>query len=371
MPPKKNKQDKNDDGAVISKNTALSAVISSMKKKWGPAVVRTADDKEALDQRRVRLNVIHTGSLSFDRLTGVGGIPAGRIIEIHGNKGMFKTSMLLCIAGAAQKQGYFVVFIDAEHRLDVDRAAMLGVEVEDPNKFLLITPESGEQTFATVDKFIGTVDNVFFIIDSVSALAPEQAMRKEIGEGNAPMGSQARLISESLKRIVANLAKTNSILAFTNQYRMQMAGSFSWKGVSGGNALGYYDTYIMEVSWEPKNSIDDEFGQQIGQLISCKMVKNSYDFPKRERLIPVHLKHGFWKELELLILGEEFGFIKCNKPWYYVAKINKDGSFETDEKGEVIFDNLGQGKTKAITALQESPELVKILETLIRKEMGL
>jgi recombination protein RecA len=371
---KKKKDSSQDEVGDLSRDAMILTILGSIKKEYGAEVVRMANDDQAINERRVKLNVISTGSINFDKLTGVGGLAAGRIFEIRGKEGMFKTGILLCLAAQAQKHGYMILFVDAEHRLDIDRAEMLGVNVKDPTKFVLGTPKNGEQAFSFVEKIIKTIDKVFVIIDSVSALLPSSDLKKNMDDGFGQMGAQARLISNALKRLTSFISKSDSIMAFTNQYRTQMAGMFAYTGASGGKALPYYNTYILSVHWphEPDKIIKNDQGEQIGQFVELRMEKNSTDFPARSRLVPIHLANGFWKELELLSIGLELGIVVRNGAWYTMVEFNKDGSINVNpETDEPIFINIGQGRDGAIEYLKENVDIANLLEMFIRKSFNL
>lgn len=356
----------------VSKEAILKGVLGDLVKRYGRGVVRNADDPKSMDEKRAVLNNISTGSINFDKLFGVGGCPWGKILEVRGKPQQFKTGLLICLAANAQKQGFLVVFIDYEHRFDPDRARQLGLDVDDSTKFLLLDPDTGEQGLSAAEAILKSIEKVMTIIDSVSAMLPESDLKKLIDGGQGQMGSQAKLIANALKRLAGAVAKKKSILAFTNQYRTAMSGIFTYRGVSGGQSLPYYNSYIMEIKWDKKKEIVDNENRQIGQNIEIVMVKNSTDFPRRSRFVPVHLGFGIWKSYEIFELGREHGVIEKRGGYYFPAYFNDIGDIELNEDGEIRFEEKGiQGKDAFLAYLEENVDTMKNFDDFLRKNLGI
>ena len=247
-----------------SKDNALSAAIASLEKNYGKGTIMKLDD----DHKADRIEAIPTGSIGLDVALGIGGLPKGRIVEIYGPESSGKTTMTLHLAAEAQKKGGKVVFIDAEHALDVNYAEKLGV---DTNELLISQPDSGEQALEIAEALVRSEGVDLVVIDSVAALVPQAELDGDMG-ASLP-GLQARLMSQALRKLTAAVAKTNTTVVFINQIRMKIGVMFgSPETTAGGNALKFYCSVRMDI--RRIGAIKDG-DQVIGNRTRIKVVKLS------------------------------------------------------------------------------------------------
>ena len=321
----------------MEKNTKeLSSAISELEKKYGKGTIMNLADGAVVD-----LESYSTGSLGLDLALGIGGVPKGRICEVYGPESSGKTTLALHIAAEVQKAGGTVVFIDAEHALDVKYARKLGV---DTSKLLVSQPDCGEQAFEICETLIhsGAVD--FVIIDSVAALTPKAEIEGDMGDMQP--GMQARLMSKGLRKLTALTSKSNCSILFINQIRMKIGVMFgSPETTSGGNALKFYCSVRMDI--RRIASIKD--GENVtGNRVRVKVVKNKVAPPFREAEFDIVFNEGISLTGEILDLGSKCGIIDKAGAWY-------------SYKGE----RLGQGREGAKEFLKSNPELIKEIRTLI------
>jgi recombination protein RecA len=325
------------------KDRALKAATEQIEKQFGKgAIMRLGDQPRAVEG-----GVIPTGSLALDIALGVGGIPRGRIVEIYGPEASGKTTLALHIMAEAQKLGGRVAIIDAEHAIDPDYAAKLGL---DPNELLIAQPDTGEQALEITEMLIrsGAVDVV--AIDSVAALVPRAEIEGEMGD--AHVGLQARLMSQALRKLTGVTSKSNTVLIFINQIREKIGVLFgNPETTSGGRALKFYATLRIEVR---RSDSIKQGTEQIGNQVVAKVVKNKLAPPFKKAEFDIIFGQGISKAGNVLDLAVE------NK------LVNKSGSWFTlgDEK-------LGQGRENARAFLEDNPHILQALEAEIRKRHSL
>ncbi len=324
------------------KMKALAAALSQIEKQFGKgSVMRLGDHVEAQD-----LQVVSTGSLGLDIALGVGGLPRGRIIEIYGPESSGKTTLTLQVIAEMQKLGGTAAFIDAEHALDPTYAAKLGVNVND---LLVSQPDTGEQALEIADMLVrsGSVDVV--VIDSVAALTPKAEIEGEMGD--AHMGLQARLMSQALRKLTANIKRSNTLVIFINQIRMKIGVMFgNPETTTGGNALKFYASVRLDIRRVGSIKKGEEV---IGSETKVKVVKNKVAPPFKQAQFDILYGEGISREGEIIELGVANRIIDKSGAWYAY-------------KGEKI----GQGKDNAREYLKEHPEIAREIEAKIRAAVG-
>lgn len=335
----KDGEDNHKDG---EKNKALTTAISVLEKKYGKGAIMslgiTAPE---------RVEAYSTGSLTLDIATGIGGFPKGRICEIYGPESSGKTTLALSVTAEVQKVGGTVVFIDAEHALDVNYAKRLGV---DTSKLLVSQPDCGEQALEICESLVssGSVDLV--VIDSVAALVPRAEIDGEM-EDQQP-GLQARLMSKALRKLTAISAKSNTTIIFINQIRMKIGVMFgSPETTSGGNALKFYASMRMDV--RRIGSIKDQ-NDVTGNRVKVKLVKNKVAAPFREAEFDLIFNEGISQLGEIIDLGVDKGIVDKAGAWF---------SF----RGE----RIGQGREGSKQFLRENPEIAHQIRALIMDSVGI
>ena len=320
---------------------ALSAALSQIERQFGKGAVMRMGDAQA----RGDIEVISTGSLTLDAALGIGGLPRGRVVEIYGPEASGKTTLTLHVTAECQKMGGTAAFIDAEHALDPSYAAKLGVNVDD---LLLSQPDTGEQGLEIADMLVrsGSVDLV--VIDSVAALTPRAEIEGEMGDSH--IGLQARLMSQALRKLTANITKSNTMVVFINQIRMKIGVMFgSPETTTGGNALKFYASIRLDIRRIGTIKKGDE---AIGSETRVKIVKNKLAPPFRKAEFEIRYGVGISKLSELIDLGVEHGLIEKSGAWYAYK----------DER-------VGQGKDNARTYLQEHEDIAREIEVALRKTL--
>jgi len=326
------------------KERALLSAISQLEKRYGEGAIMKLDPS-----KMQMVEAYSTGSLGLDIALGVGGIPKGRIVEIYGPEASGKTTLALQVAAQVQKKGGTVVFIDAEHALDVNYAKRLGV---DTKRLLVSQPDCGEQALEICETLIhsGSVDLV--VVDSVAALVPRAEIDGEMDDQQP--GLQARLMSKGLRKLTAITSKSNTTIIFINQMRMKIGVMFgSPETTSGGNALKFYASVRLDV--RRIGSLKDDANAEVkGSRVRVKVVKNKVAPPFREAEFDFVFNEGISYTGELIDIGSEKGIIDKAGAWY---------SF----KGE----RIGQGREGAKLFLKEHPEVADEIRTLILEGAGI
>lgn len=320
---------------------ALNAALGQIERQFGKgSVMRLGDADVARD-----IEVISTGSIGLDAALGIGGLPRGRIIEIYGPESSGKTTLTLHVIAECQKVGGTAAFIDAEHALDPSYAEKLGVKVED---LLVSQPDTGEQALEIADMLVrsGAVDVV--VIDSVAALTPKAEIEGEMGDQH--MGLQARLMSQALRKLTANIKRSNTLVIFINQIRMKIGIMFgSPETTTGGNALKFYASVRLDIRRTGAIKKGEEI---LGNETRVKVVKNKVAPPFRKVDFDILYDQGISREGELIDYGVQLGLVEKSGAWYSYS-------------GE----RIGQGRDNTRQYLQEHPAMAADLEGKIRKEL--
>jgi recombination protein RecA len=324
------------------KSKALAAALSQIEKQFGKGSVMRMGDHDVVRD----IQVVSTGSLGLDIALGVGGLPRGRVVEIYGPESSGKTTLTLQVIAEMQKMGGTAAFIDAEHALDPAYAQKLGVDVDN---LLVSQPDTGEQALEIADMLVrsGSVDVV--VIDSVAALTPKAEIEGEMGDSH--MGLQARLMSQALRKLTANIKRTNTLVIFINQIRMKIGVMFgNPETTTGGNALKFYASVRLDIRRIGAIKKGDEI---IGNETKVKVVKNKVSPPFKEAFFDILYGQGISHEGEIIELGVTHKFIDKSGAWYAY-------------NGEKI----GQGKDNAREYLKEHPEIAQEIEAKIRAAVG-
>lgn len=323
------------------KGKALSSAISQLEKKYGKGAIMSLGNSIS-----DRVEALSTGSLSLDMALGIGGFPKGRICEIYGPESSGKTTLALSTAAECQRAGGTVVYIDAEHALDVNYAKRLGV---DTSKLLVSQPDCGEQALEICEALVLSNSVDLVVIDSVAALVPRAEIDGEM-EDQQP-GLQARLMSKALRKLTAISAKSNTTIIFINQIRMKIGVMFgSPETTSGGNALKFYASVRLDV--RRIGSIKDQ-NDVTGNRVRVKVVKNKVAAPFREAEFDIIFNEGVSILGEIIDIGSDKGVVDKAGAWF---------SF----KGE----RIGQGREGAKNFLRENPEMAREIRSLIMDTCG-
>ena len=336
------KSSKNQETEIKEKNKALEAAISQIDENFGKGSVMKLGQKAAIN-----LESISTGSLGLDLALGIGGLPKGRVIEIYGPEASGKTTLALQVLAEAQKTGGICAFVDAEHALDPVYARKLGVKTEE---LLISQPDTGEQALEIADTLIKSGSISVLVIDSVAALTPRAELEGEMGDHH--VGLQARLMSQSLRKLTGSIAKTNTMVIFINQIRMKIGIMFgNPETTSGGNALKFYSSVRMDIR---RIGAIKEKEQIVGNSTRVKVVKNKVSPPFKVVEFDLMYGKGISKSGELIDLGSKVGIVEKSGAWYAY-------------KGEKI----GQGRENAKVYLEKNTKVAAEIEMAIRTKAGL
>ena len=321
---------------------ALAAALAQIEKQFGKgSIMRLADGEVAED-----IDVVSTGSLGLDIALGIGGLPRGRVVEIYGPESSGKTTLTLQVIAEMQKIGGTCAFIDAEHALDVQYAAKLGVSLPE---LLISQPDTGEQALEIADALVrsGSVDLI--VIDSVAALTPKAEIEGEMGD-SLP-GLQARLMSQALRKLTATIKRTNCLVIFINQIRMKIGVMFgNPETTTGGNALKFYASVRLDIRRIGSIKKGEEV---IGSETKVKVVKNKVAPPFKQATFDILYGEGISRHGEVLDLGAEHNIVDKSGAWYSYGG-----------------DRIGQGKDNAREFLREHPEMALEIENKIREKLG-
>ena len=323
------------------KKQALGMALGQIEKQFGKgSIMRLGDDSVVHD-----VATISTGSLGLDLALGVGGLPRGRVVEIYGPEASGKTTLALHVAAETQKAGGTAAFVDAENALDAKYADKLGVEVAD---LLISQPDTGEQALEITDMLVRSGATDLIVIDSVAALTPKAEIEGEMGD--AHMGLQARLMSQALRKLTANIKRSNTLVVFINQIRMKIGVMFgNPETTTGGNALKFYSSVRMEIRRVSTIRKDNE---PVGNETRVKVVKNKVAPPFKEAYFDIMYGEGISRAGELVTLGAQYGVVEKTGAWY-------------GYNGE----RLAQGKDKMRRHLLENPQVATEIEQAVRDKV--
>ena len=324
-----------------NKSKALAAALAQIEKQFGKgSIMRMGDSNIGED-----IQSVSTGSLGLDIALGIGGLPRGRVVEIYGPESSGKTTLTLSVIAQMQKAGGVAAFIDAEHALDPQYAAKLGVNVPD---LLISQPDTGEQALEIVDMLVrsGSVDIV--VIDSVAALTPRAEIEGEMGDSH--MGWQARLMSQALRKLTGNIKRTNTLVIFINQIRMKIGVMFgNPETTTGGNALKFYASVRLDIRRTGAIKKGDEV---VGSETRVKVIKNKVAPPFKQAEFDILYGEGISREGEIIELGSNLKLVEKAGSWY-------------SYNGEKI----GQGKDNAREYLKAHPEVADEIDAKIRANL--
>jgi recombination protein RecA len=321
-----------------NRKKALAAALSQIEKQFGKGSVMRMGDAGAIPN----IEAISTGSLGLDVALGIGGLPRGRVVEIYGPESSGKTTLTLHVVSEIQKIGGTAAFVDAEHALDPVYAEKLGVNMDE---LLVSQPDTGEQALEITDMLVrsGAVDIV--VIDSVAALTPKAEIEGEMGDSH--VGLQARLMSQALRKLTANIKRSNAIVVFINQIRMKIGVMFgSPETTTGGNALKFYSSVRLDIRRTGAIKKGDEV---VGNETKVKVVKNKVAPPFKQAMFDILYGEGISREGEIIDLGVQQGVIDKSGAWY-----SYDGN------------RIGQGKDNVRAFLKENAAMAADIETKIR-----
>src|SRR3982751_545816 len=315
--------------ATNDREKALETALAQIDKHYGKGSVMRLGDEV-----RAPLEVIPTGSISLDLALGIGGLPRGRVVEIYGPESSGKTTVALHAIANAQAAGGICAFIDAEHALDPDYAARLGV---DTDSLLVSQPDNGEQALEIADMLVRSGALALIVIDSVAALTPRAEIEGEMGDSH--VGLQARLMSQALRKMTGALSKSNTICIFINQLREKIGVMFgSPETTPGGRALKFYSSVRLDI--RRIESIKDGV-EVVGNRTRVKVVKNKVAPPFKQAEFDIMYGKGISREGSLIDVGVDLGLVKKSGAWL---------TYEGEQ--------LGQGRENAKTFLTENPELM-------------
>ncbi|OGT49156.1 MAG: recombinase RecA [Gammaproteobacteria bacterium RIFCSPHIGHO2_12_FULL_38_11] len=321
------------------KSKALGAALAQIEKQFGRGAIMCMGDENGMRD----IEVISTGSIGLDAALGVGGLPRGRVVEIYGPESSGKTTLTLQTIAACQRAGGTAAFVDAEHALDVIYAEKLGVDVK---KLLVSQPDTGEQALEITDMLVRSNAVDMIVVDSVAALTPRAEIEGDMGDSH--MGLQARLMSQALRKLTANIKKSNTLIVFINQIRMKIGVMFgNPETTTGGNALKFYASVRLDIRRTGAIKKGEEI---IGNETRIKVVKNKVAPPFRQVDCEILYGQGISRESELIELGVTQGIIDKAGAWY-----SYQGA------------RIGQGKDNVREYLKENKVTAQEIEAKLRQ----
>ncbi len=334
--------------------------IKSIQTKFGEGSIMKLGDAPKVD-----VDVIPSGSMGLDMALGVGGIPRGRIIEIFGPESSGKTTLALHIVAQAQKKGGICAYIDAEHAMDPVYAKNLGVNT---NELLISQPDTGEQGLEICESLVRSGKIAVVVIDSVAALTPKDEIEGDMGQQH--VGKQARLMSQALRKLTAIVSKSNTVVIFINQIRMQIGVMFgNPETTPGGKALKFYTSVRLDI----RRIAQIKKGEDVvGGRTRVKVVKNKVAAPFKQTEFDIIYGEGISYEGELMALGEKIGIVAKSSGGSYTytpekGRVSKDGTRHDSAESEV---KMGRGYDATRTFLKENPKMEKEIEKTIRARFG-
>ena len=324
-----------------NRKRALAAALGQIEKQFGKGSVMRMGDENAIRD----IDAISTGSLGLDIALGIGGLPRGRVVEIYGPESSGKTTLTLSVIAQAQKMGGTAAFVDAEHALDPQYAEKLGVNIDD---LLVSQPDTGEQALEIADMLVrsGAVD--VLVVDSVAALTPKAEIEGEMGDHH--VGLQARLMSQALRKLTANIKRSNALVIFINQIRMKIGVMFgNPETTTGGNALKFYSSVRLDIRRTGAIKKGDEV---LGSETRVKVVKNKVAPPFRQANFDILYGEGISHEGEIIDIGVSEGVVDKAGSWYSYGS-----------------DRIGQGKENVREFLRANPDVAAEVEQKIREKL--
>ena len=326
-----------------NKQKALQAALAQIERQFGKGSVMRLGDGDVVKD----VSSIPTGSIGLDIALGIGGLPKGRVCEIYGPESSGKTTLTLSAIAEAQKQGGTAAFIDAEHALDTAYAERLGVDIDE---LLISQPDTGEQALEIADMLVRSAAVDIVVIDSVAALTPKAEIEGDMGDSH--MGLQARLMSQALRKLTANIQKANTLVIFINQIRMKIGVMFgNPETTTGGNALKFYSSVRLDIRRIGAIKKGDEI---LGNQTRVKVVKNKMAAPFKQTEFDILYNQGISREGEIITLGVDNGIIDKAGAWY---------SYEGNK--------IGQGKDNVRNFLKENPDTSLEIEQKIFEALGI
>jgi recombination protein RecA len=323
-----------------NRKQALTAALSQIERQFGKGSVMRLGENQAQ-----KIDTISTGSLGLDIALGIGGLPKGRVIEIYGPESSGKTTLTLQAIAECQKDGGTAAFVDAEHALDPVYAEALGVNLDE---LLVSQPDTGEQALEICDMLVRSAAVDLVVIDSVAALTPKAEIEGDMGDSH--MGLQARLMSQALRKLTANIKRTNCTVIFINQLRMKIGVMFgNPETTTGGNALKFYASVRLDIRRIGAVKQGDEI---VGNETRVKVVKNKVAPPFKQTEFQILYGKGTSRMGEIIDIGVKQGLIDKAGAWY---------SYNGDR--------IGQGKAKVADFLAENPEISSDIEAKIREQL--
>ncbi len=321
---------------------ALDTAMTQIERQFGKGSIMRLGSTAAQ-----KIAHISTGALSLDLALGIGGVPRGRIVEVYGPESSGKTTLALHIVAEAQRNGGLAAFVDAEHALDPIYAKAVGVDIDE---LLISQPDTGEQALEIADTLIRSGALDVLVVDSVAALVPRAEIEGEMGDTH--VGLQARLMSQALRKLTANVNRSMTTAIFINQLREKIGVMFGSPEVTpGGRALKFYSSVRLDI--RRIEAIKDG-REQIGNRARVKVVKNKLAPPFRMAEFDIMFGQGISREGSLLDVAVDVGIVRKSGAWY---------TFEGDQ--------LGQGREKAKRFLRENPDLAMLLEAKVLAAVGI
>ncbi len=321
----------------MDRQKALEAALAQIDRAFGKGSAMKLGSREA-----VEIETISTGSLGLDIALGIGGLPRGRVIEVYGPESSGKTTLALHVIAEAQKNGGTAAFVDAEHALDPVYARKLGVDVDE---LIVSQPDTGEQALEITDTLVRSNAIDVLVVDSVAALVPRAEIEGEMGDSH--VGLQARLMSQSLRKLTGSISKSKCLVIFINQLRMKIGVMYgNPETTTGGNALKFYASVRLDIRRTGQIKDRDDI---VGNTTRVKVVKNKVAPPFKQVEFDIMYGEGISKVGEILDLGVKAGLVEKSGAWFSYDSIR-----------------IGQGRENAKTYLRENPELAAKLERAIR-----
>ena len=335
-------KDTSEEDSSVEREKALDMALSQIERQFGEGAVMKMGERG-----QMKVEAVSSGSLAIDVALGIGGLPRGRVVEVYGPEASGKSTLAMHVVAEAQRTGGICAYVDAEHAMDPDYAKNIGVDVDE---LLISQPDTGEQALEITDMLIrsGAIDVV--VIDSVAALTPRAEIEGEMGDTH--VGLQARLMSQALRKLTANLSKTKTIVIFINQLREKIGVMFgSPETTPGGRALKFYSSVRIDIRRIEAIKSD---GEVTGSRTRIKVVKNKVAPPFRQAEFDIMYGKGISREGSLVDVGVEQGIVKKSGAWY---------TYEGEQ--------LGQGRENAKQFLTANPEIMVEIDGRIRSQLGM